>query len=117
MSGTINTNLPREASNGVIQTASTLLFKDATGTPKTSPLTVPALSSSVTTILVPDNAVEIELTSSVALRVGTDVAALTSQYYVVPASTAKRFMLGKETTLYIAGDSAEAVVSFHFNLV
>lgn len=109
-------NLKRDASNEPLMTGTTLLFQDATGTPQTSPLSVPDQSSSVTTITIPTNAAEMEILSNVALRVGS-LAALTSNYYVVPANTPKVFMVSGTDTIYIAGDSATATVQFHFNCV
>lgn len=98
-------------------------YEDATGTPNQSPL---AITTTPIALLVPNGAVKLIITGSVAFRV-SDQAALntTKPYYVQPASTPLEIPcvtpntdpLDTSGTIWIAADSTSGTVNFFFECV
>lgn len=106
-------NLPRSASHQVIQTANCTAMQDASDTPNKSPL---AITTSITTIEIPENAAEIVLKSSVDIRIGVD-ADLSDGYYVAAANEGKTFGCASMDQIFVRGDSESGTLNFFFNIV
>src|SRR5882757_484085 len=97
-------------SNGVpLQTPTKFVTQDVSGTPKNSPL---AYSSSVVTLTVPDDAVQLILSPTTDLRVSDDVAM--ARYDVVVAGSKEAFSVGSMASVYIVRDTADGSVRFRF---
>ena len=101
--------LARDDNRVPIMTGSGFETQDATGTPQTSPL---SYSSSVITIAIPENAAEVVLLPSTALRV-SDIVGMT-RYFTIPADTALALGISKMDNLYIVRDSADGTLNFYF---
>lgn len=110
--GLLTKNLVRDGSTGAIQIGSTFQTNDATGTPLVSPLTY---TTGVTTLIIPDNAVEIILAPSTNLRV-SELQSM-AQYYVIPSGQAEALGVSKQTNVYIQGDSAGGILSFRLTVI
>lgn len=105
-------NLARDASNAVIQAGNSFQTSDATASPNTSPL---SYTGSVTTLVVPINALELVLTPSTALRISELVAMGT--YNVISAGTTMAFGVAGMSKVYIKQDSANGTLQFYFVIV
>lgn len=109
-------SLARDDNRVPIMTGDGFQTQDATGTPQTSPLTVPAQSSSITTITIPTSAAEMVMVSDVNLRISEE-STVADRYFVLPAAYVLAVSVANRDVIYLAGDSAEATVSFYFVLV
>jgi len=113
---------PRDANRNAIMGQNYFATEDATGTPLTSPLAVPAAST--TALQVPSAAVQIALISSTDLRVSEDSSM--SHYFVLKANTLEKFpclspavdqQLTNTGIIYLKADSSDAVVQFRFDCI
>jgi hypothetical protein len=95
-----------------IESPTGISTQDATGSPQVSPL---AITTGVTTIAVPTNAVEMVVTSSVVLRV-SELLAMT-RYFTIAANQTQVIPLARTDLLYVRGDSSAGTLSFNFNLI
>jgi hypothetical protein len=103
-------SLPRGAMGEYIPTANFFITQDASGTPKTSPLTV---SSSEVALSVPTNAAELVIVhTSQALRISgiTGMA----RYVVLPIDGGHVLQVASGGTIYLKRDSVDCVVQFYF---
>lgn len=105
-------NLPRDASSAAIQEANTFVVSDASGTPKTSPMT---LSGSVQTLVRPANAAELVLYPVTNdLKVSSDSSMAT--YDLVTKSNKEPFPCANMANIYIQGTASD-LVYFRFHEV
>lgn len=104
--------LARDTNQEAVQTGSSFVVADATGTPKTSPL---AVSSSVITITVPDRAIEFIVNPSAAMRISSEVAMAT--YDVIAANTKESIPCARMQSIYVIRDSGDLTLNFRFTLV
>lgn len=91
----------------------TFLSQDATGTPVTSPQT--NLAASTQALVVPSNAVQFTISSTVAIQVGEDSSG--AQGINVPANTMATFDCARIANIYIKPSNATNTVSFQFKLL
>ena|SRR5882757_5331672 len=84
---------------------------DATASPVTSPVTV----TTGTILTIPNNAAQIVISSSAALRISelSDV----STYFVLPANTLLTIDIARLGLLYLKQDSGSCTVQFYFSVV
>jgi hypothetical protein len=101
--------LGREARGDALQTATTFVTQDAGTTPKVSPL---LYSSSVITIAVPDDAVQLVLSPSTDLRVSEDPSI--AHYDVVTAGSKEALPVVLMQTVYIQRDTVDGTLFFRF---
>jgi len=103
--------LVNDGNRNAMQFGSFLQTSDATDTPVTSPATV----TTGTTLTVPQNAVQVTLSSSAALRISelSDV----STYFVLPANATITIDLTRLSLLYLKQDSGSCTVQFYFSCV
>lgn len=105
-------NIIRDGSRTPIQVAGSFQTNDSTGTPQTSPLTV---STSVVTLVVPDNAIQVSfLPLSADMRVSELVGM--GQYDVVRQNTKEVISCAKMQNIYVKRDAA-ADVSLNFKFI
>ena len=97
-----------------VQVGSSFTTADATGTPKTSPLTV---SSTEIAITVPDRAVEVIFAVTGAdIRV-SEVTGM-ANYYVIPEDAAEAIGCARMPIIYVKRNAAvDATLNFRFTLV
>ena len=89
---------------------------DATGTPLTSPLTVS--NSAVTTLLVPANAVQLNLIAATnTVNISEADATVASKYFTIPDGAQITIDISRCSTLYLKANTGSATVSFWFNVV
>jgi len=103
--------------NGVsITQAGSIVTSDASGSANTSPLSVSEYSSAITTLTVPDNALNLVLsTSNAALRIGEDSGL--STYYTLPANAANyKIPVAGMGLIYMGGDAGTVTVQFYFEI-
>lgn len=101
--------LPRDSGGDVIPSATKFVTQDATGSPQISPL---AYSSSVITLVVPDDALQLILAPTTDLRVSEDVAM--GRYDVVTAGSKEAFAVALMQNVYIKRDAVDGTVRFRF---
>lgn len=101
--------LVRDDNRVPIMTGSGILTADATSSPQNSPL---AITTGVTTIVVPPNAVEMVVIPSVAMRISEDAGM--STYFVLPASASWGIPLGNTDQIYLRSDSGSGTLQFCF---
>jgi hypothetical protein len=99
----------RDSSGIPIQTATSFVTQDASGTPKLSPL---AYSSSVITIAVAVDAAQLILSPSTDLRVSEDPAM--ARYDIISAGAKEALAVMVMPNVYIKRDAADGVVRFRF---
>jgi hypothetical protein len=105
----LRTDGNRVAMTGV--TGNFMQTQDETGTPITSPVTV----NTTATILVPDNAAQITITSVTnAVQVSED--STMTAYFTLPAGVPWTFDCANMETIYLKTGSS-TVVSFVFNMI
>jgi len=106
-------NLPRDGSRAIIPVGRREQFRDATGTPVESPV---AISTSWTTLLVPDGAAEIQMESADTIfRVAADSSGANG-YYLVPIGSKEIVSCAYMTAIYVYGEAA-GTLSFKFRMV
>lgn len=105
-------SLKKDGNNQTIQAAIGFQTYDASTSPKTSPL---SYSSSVITIAVPSNAIEVSFLPSTSMRV-SELSNMAS-YFTVDAGREQPFELGSQDYIYIKRDSEDGVVNFRFILI
>lgn len=98
-----------ESTGAQMQTATKFATQDATGTPQTSPL---AYSSSVITLVVPDDAVQLVVAPTTDLRVSEESSA--ARYDVVTGGAKEAFPVALMQNVYIRRDTADGTVRFRF---
>lgn len=103
--------LARDDDNKPITTGTSFSTVDASGTPKSSPLSVPS-QPTVTTITFPSNSAEIVFMPDNALRVSEN-ANMTS-FVKMGANNVQVFPSSRQDTIYVAGDSGTVTLSFYF---
>lgn len=87
--------------------------RDATATPVNSPITNG--SSSGLTLVVPQNATQMTVISSVACLVGEDS---TYTYGLsIPANTITKFDVANQQNVYLKPSNATNTINFYFNIV
>lgn len=91
----------------------TFQSQDATGTPVTSPIT--NLAASVKTLVVPSNAVQFTISSTVIIQVGEDSSG--AQGLNIPANQIWTFDCARIANIYLLPSSATNTVSFQFKLL
>ena len=101
--------LGRDNRGTPIQTACRFATQDASATPKTSPL---AYSSSVITVTVPDNAVQLVVSPTTDLRVSDDPTM--TRYDVIPAGAREALAVALMASVYVRRDSADGSLRFRF---
>jgi len=104
--------LVRDDNNVAVPIGSAFQTTDNTSPEVTSPYTY---TTAVTTIVVPDRAVELILAPTTALRV-SELSAVTN-YYVITAGSAETFPCARMQNIYIRGDAAGGTLNFRFVLV
>lgn len=109
---TLSGNVSRDGSRIAVQAGGSFTVADATGTPKTSPL---AVSSAVITITVPDNAIEMIINPSAAMRISDTVGMTT--YDVIAANTKESIPCAKMQYIYIVRDSGDLTLNFRFTIL
>lgn len=87
--------------------------RDATGTPVASPVT--NMAASVQTLVVPQNAAQFTICSTVAIIVTEDSTAAAG--FSVPANVPWTFDVAQQANIYLLPSSATNVVSFYFKIV
>lgn len=102
-------NLAVDASSKIVQTGGGILTIDASSSPQSSPLVI---STSITTLTVPENAAEIVIEGDVVIRYSEDPTM--THYATLAASTKLAIGLGRSTNLYVRGDSGSGTLQFHF---
>lgn len=111
--------LPQDENGNVLLVASSFKTSDASGTPKTSPLTV---TNTVAEVVFPEDAVELQIVyTTQALRIsenstlsGSDLAS----YVYVPANGSVLIQKAEGGSVYMQRDGAtSAVVSFAFRKI
>lgn len=115
---------PKDSNREAINYANAMLTQDYTGRAAAapnaandlvSPLTLSATAGFATVIVIPPNAVSIQLSSTAAFNIseiGVGGAALT-QYYTQPASAPVVIQLARQQYIYVSGGISQ-VISFFF---
>ena len=85
---------------------------DNTASPVNSPL---SYSSTILAISVPQNAAELVMLPSTAMRFSEDSAMTT--YYTVPAATSLSVPVSRTSTVYVVRDASDGVLNLYFVLV
>lgn len=104
-------NLPSDGKSS-IQVGNGFVTADATGSPNNSPL---VYTSSVTTILVPQGAIQMSLLPTTDLRISEVVAM--STYDLIKANTKEIVPCAGLKTMYIKEDASDGSVYFKFIFV
>ena len=102
-------SLARDPTNYPLPFATKFGTKDSSGTPKLSPLNY---SSSIITLVVPNDAVWFSVSPTTDLRVSEDPAM--ASYDVVPTAGRESFYVALMANVYIVWDSADGIARFKF---
>ncbi len=102
----------RDANRIAVQACGSFVTSDATSVAQTSPL---SYTGSVTTIVVPDNALECILNPTTALRVSELVGM--AQYDVIAANTKESIPCADMQNIYIKQDASSGTVNFRFTVL
>ena len=105
-------SLIRDRNRVPVQAASAFVTQDNTGTPQVSPLAYTAL---VTTIVVPDKAVEMIVNPSTAMRISEVVGM--AQYDVIAANTKEAIQCVNMSNIYVTRDSVSGTLNFRFTII
>ena len=114
-SGNSSNNLFRDGSHEAVQVGGSFQTSDATASPNKSPLTV---SSSVITLIVPDNAVRfVGYSVTNDTRVSPESTAA-DNYFVIKAGATVSFDCARMANIYLLRDAgADATFDFYFTIV
>lgn len=110
--GTTTNNLFRAGSTDQVQIGNAFVTADNSASVKNSPLTV---SSSVLTIVPPDNAVEFIVNPSADMKISNDLTMTT--YDVIASGTKESVPCAKMSAIYIVRSSGDLTLNFRFTVI
>lgn len=109
-------NQPVDGSRIAIQAIGNgIQTSDATGTPVKSPVTV--ADSSVTTINVPESAIQITISTVTNTLNVSEVSSSMTTYFTIPTGQVVTFDVANTSVLYLESNTGNATVSFFFTII